>query len=79
MKKWNKRCLELLGETSQYAKNEFLRRLQVCHREIKWEGNTEDIPKANIGVTYIVGEVEYHEPMKFMKSLEREGIVSQLV
>lgn len=78
MKEWEQNYPSLFKETTQYINNSFLRKLQVCHKEIEWKIQLENIPRTNIGVTYNVSEVGEKEAMEFVRKLEREGIVSQL-
>lgn len=78
LEEWGGRYPSLFEETGQYGKNEFLRKLQACHKEIDWKIKPQDILKASTRVTYNISEVGDKEPMNFVMKLEREVIVSQL-
>lgn len=75
---WEKRYPGVFEKGGQYGKNDFLRKLKVCHKGIEWKLNPVDIPRANTGVTYNIAEVSDKEPVAFVKKLEEEGIVSKL-
>jgi len=75
---WKKRFPDLIDDCRHFASSDFLRKLQICHREVEWKCSFNNIPLSGRGITHNPEGIDEREIDEFLRSLIRRGVVRKL-
>lgn len=60
-----------------HGRNKPMQIAKVCHHEINWKVNMDDIPLANYGENYNIEQVPQNEINSYVRTLKTQGIVRE--